>query len=66
MSITPPPGIRSQSSADLQSESDSFIGEASGTCQLGGQTFNERDIVCWEGVEYICQGGNWVKTGKAC
>jgi hypothetical protein len=36
------------------------------TCQFLGKTFYDGDNVCWQGNEWVCTPGGWVKTGQAC
>lgn len=36
------------------------------TCRFLGKTFNEGDLICYQGGEWVCGAEGWAATGKSC
>jgi len=51
--------------AHPQTESDSAALQGA-TCMFLGKTRYEGDLACWQGNEFVCRSGQWVKTGNSC
>lgn len=36
------------------------------TCRYLGETFRQGELICFQGNEWRCSGGSWVRTGRPC